>query len=60
MCGISTPEMTELDQALEELIVREDKADRCTQKTASQKRKGEDDKKDAEEIRKRAMERLGE
>ena len=57
--GISTPELSELDQALEDLIVREDEADRGIQETAAQKRKVKDDKKDAEEIRKRAMERLG-
>ena len=56
--GISTPELTELDQALEDLIVRED--DRGIQETAARKRKVKDDKKDAEEIRKRAMETLGE
>ena len=55
--GISTPELSELDQALEDLIVREDEADRGIQEATAQKRK--DDKKDAEEIRKRAMERLG-
>ena len=57
--GISTPELTELDQALEDLIAREDEADRGIQETTTQKRKVKDDKKDAEEIRKRAMERLG-
>ena len=57
--GISTPELSELDQALEDLIVREDEADRGIQETAAQKRKVKDDKKDAEEIRKRAMKRLG-
>ena len=54
--GISTPELTKLDKALKDLIVREDEADRGTQKTAAQKRKVEDDKKDAEEIRKRSWE----
>ncbi|XP_067040515.1 uncharacterized protein [Acropora muricata] len=57
--GISTPELSELDQALEDLIVREDEADRGIQEATAQKRKVKDDKKDAEEIRKRAMERLG-
>ena len=57
--GISTPKLSELDQALEDLIVREDEADRGIQETGAQKRKVKDDKKDAEEIRKRAMERLG-
>ena len=57
--GISTPELTEVEQALEDLIVREDEADRDQQETAAQKRKVKEDKKDAEEVRKRAMERLG-
>ena len=57
--GISTPELTEVEQALEDLIVREDEADRDQQETATQKRKVKEDKKDAEEVRKRAMERLG-
>ena len=51
--------MTEVEQALEDLIVREDEADRDQQETAAQKRKVKEDKKDAEEVRKRAMERLG-
>ncbi|CAH3165076.1 unnamed protein product [Porites lobata] len=55
----STPELTEVEQALEDLIVREDEADRDQQETAAQKRKVKEDKKDAEEVRKRAMERLG-
>ena len=55
--GISTPELTEVEQALEDLIVRED--DRDQQETAAQKRKVKEDKKDDEEVRKRAMERLG-
>ena len=59
--GISTPELSELDQALEDLIVREDEADRGIQEAKAQKRKVKDDnKKDAVESRKRAMERLGE
>ena len=57
--GINTPELSELDQALEDLIVREDEADRGIEETTAQKRKVKEDKKDAEEIRKRAMERLG-
>ena len=57
--GISTPELTEVEQALEDLIVREDEADRDQQETVAQKRKVKEDKKDAEEVRKRAMERLG-
>ena len=57
--GISTPQLSELDQALEDLIVREDEADRGIQDTTALKRKVKDDKKDAEEIRKRAMEGLG-
>ena len=57
--GISTPELTEVEQALEDLVVREDEADRDQQETAAQKRKVKEDKKDAEEVRKRAMERLG-
>ena len=57
--GISTPDLSELDQALEEIIVREDEADRGIQEATAQKRKVKDDKKGAEEIRKRAMERLG-
>ena len=48
--GISTPELTEVEQALEDLIVREPTGDSSTK---------EEDKKDAEEVRKRAMERLG-
>ena len=57
--GICTPELSELDQALEDLIVREDEADRDIQETTAQKRKVKEDKKDPEEIRERAMERLG-
>ena len=57
--GISTPELIEVEQALEDLIVREDEADRDQQETVAQKRKVKEDKKDAEEVRKRAMERLG-
>ena len=57
--GISTPELPEVEQALEDLIVRENEADRDQQETAAQKRKVKEDKKDAEEVRKRAMERLG-
>ena len=57
--GISTPQLSELDQALEDLIVREDEADRGIQDTTALKRKVKDYKKDAEEIRKRAMEGLG-
>ena len=57
--GISTPGLTEVEQALEDLIAREDEADRDQQETAAQKRKVKEDKKDAEEVRKRAMERLG-
>ena len=57
--GISTPELTEEEQALEDFIVREDEADRDQQETAAQKRKVKKDKKDAEAVRKRAMERLG-
>ena len=56
---ISIPELTEVEQALEDLIVREDEADRDQQETAAQKSKVKEDKKDAEEVRKRAMERLG-
>ena len=56
--GISTPGLTEVEQALEDLIVREDEADRDQQETAAQKRKVKEDKKDAEEVRKRAMQRL--
>ena len=47
--GISTPELTEVEQALEDLIVREDEADRDQQETAAQKRKAKEDKKDAED-----------
>ena len=57
---MSSPELSELDQALEDLIFREDEADRGIQEATVQKRKVKDDKKDAEEIRKRAMERLEE
>ena len=57
--GIRTPELSELDQALEDLIVSEDEAERGKQETTAQKRKVKDDKKDAEEVRKRAMQRLG-
>ena len=39
--------------------MREDEADRDQQETVAQKRKVKEDKKDAEEVRKRAMERLG-
>ena len=46
---ISTPELTEVEQALEDLIVREDEADRDQQETAAQKRKAKEDKKDAED-----------
>ena len=56
--GISTPELSELDQALQDLIVREDEADRGIQEATAQKRNVKDDEKDAKEIRKRAMERL--
>ena len=51
--------MTGVEQALEDLLVREDEAERDQQETAAKKRKVKDDKKDAEEVRKRAMERLG-
>ena len=57
--GISTPELTEVEQALEDLIVREDEADRDQQETAAQKRKVKEDNKDVEEVRKKALERLG-
>ena len=57
--GISTPELTDVEQALEDFIVREDEADRDQLETVAQKRKVKEDKKDAEEVRKRAMERLG-
>ena len=48
--GISTPEISELDQVLEEIVVREDEADRGIQEATAQKRKVKDDKKGAEEI----------
>ena len=57
--GISTPEFTEVEQAPEDLIVREDEADRDQQETTAQKRKVKEDTKYAEKVRKRAMERLG-
>ena len=56
--GISTPELSELDQALQDLIVREDEADRGIQEATAQKQNVKDDENDAKEIRKRAMERL--
>ena len=56
--GIRTPQVTELDEALADLIVGVNEADSQTQETAAQKRKAKDDK-DTEEIRKRAMKRLG-
>lgn len=58
MSGIRTPQVTELDEALADLIVGVNEADSQTQETAAQKRKAKDDK-DTEEIRKRAMKRLG-
>ena len=58
--GISTPELIEVEQALEDLTVREDEADQDQQETAAQKKKVKEGKKDAEEVRKRAMEKLNE
>ena len=56
---ISIPELTELEKGSEVLVEWEDAIDLAQKQTAAQKKRTKEEKTNAEEFRKRAMERLG-